>query len=147
MDWRGGVRCRPIAYAQEAATGAGADQIRADLRVMTAWRTGMICDRVQAINRTRAMLLEYFPHWGAHLTARREKPHSHCKQASDSGGTASDRPYKAADLVEEPWLPQPCLGWLVSDQCPRRPTQHAAFLNPCRSYGHQTRRFDKSQRG
>lgn len=39
----------------------GADQISVDLRMMTARRTDLICDRVRAINRLRATLLEYFP--------------------------------------------------------------------------------------
>jgi hypothetical protein len=32
-----------------------------DLRLLTARRTDLICDRVRAINRLRATLLEYFP--------------------------------------------------------------------------------------
>ncbi|MEK6536991.1 MAG: IS110 family transposase, partial [Actinomycetota bacterium] len=39
----------------------GADQISVDLRIMTARHTDLICDRVRAINRLRATLLEYFP--------------------------------------------------------------------------------------
>jgi transposase len=39
----------------------GADQISVDLRLLTARRTDLICDRVRAINRLRATLLEYFP--------------------------------------------------------------------------------------
>ena len=39
----------------------GADQISVDLRLLTARRTDVICDRVRAINRLRATLLEYFP--------------------------------------------------------------------------------------
>ncbi|MGH3340046.1 MAG: IS110 family transposase [Propionibacteriaceae bacterium] len=39
----------------------GADQISVDLRMLTARRTDLICDRVRAINRLRATLLEYFP--------------------------------------------------------------------------------------
>ena len=39
----------------------GADQISVDLRMLTAHRTDLICDRVRAINRLRATLLEYFP--------------------------------------------------------------------------------------
>lgn len=39
----------------------GADQISVDLRLLTARRTDLICDRVRAINRLRASLLEYFP--------------------------------------------------------------------------------------
>lgn len=39
----------------------GADQIAVDLRLLTARRTDVICDRVRAINRLRATLLEYFP--------------------------------------------------------------------------------------
>jgi transposase len=39
----------------------GADQIRVDLRLLTARRTDLICDRVRSINRLRATLLEYFP--------------------------------------------------------------------------------------
>ena len=38
-----------------------ADQISVDLRMLTARRTDLICDRVRAINRLRATLLEYFP--------------------------------------------------------------------------------------
>jgi transposase len=38
-----------------------ADQISVDLRLLTARRTDLICDRVRAINRLRATLLEYFP--------------------------------------------------------------------------------------
>lgn len=37
------------------------DQISADLRLLTARRTDLICDRVRAINRLRATLVEYFP--------------------------------------------------------------------------------------
>jgi len=37
------------------------DQISVDLRLLTARRTDLICDRVRAINRLRATLLEYFP--------------------------------------------------------------------------------------
>lgn len=39
----------------------GVDQISVDLRMLTARRTDLICDRVRAINRLRATLLEYFP--------------------------------------------------------------------------------------
>ncbi|MEF2978098.1 IS110 family transposase [Subtercola sp. YIM 133946] len=39
----------------------GADQISVDLRLLTARRTDLVCDRVRAINRLRATLLEYFP--------------------------------------------------------------------------------------
>lgn len=39
----------------------GADQISIDLRMLTARRTDLICDRVRAINRLRATLVEYFP--------------------------------------------------------------------------------------
>jgi transposase len=39
----------------------GADQISVDLRILTSRRTDLICDRVRAINRLRATLLEYFP--------------------------------------------------------------------------------------
>jgi transposase len=38
-----------------------ADQIGVDLRLLTSRRTDLICDRVRAINRLRATLLEYFP--------------------------------------------------------------------------------------
>ena len=39
----------------------GADQISTDLRLLTARRTDLVCDRVRAINRLRATLLEFFP--------------------------------------------------------------------------------------
>jgi len=39
----------------------GADQVSVDLRLLTAHRTDVICDRVRAINRLRATMLEYFP--------------------------------------------------------------------------------------
>ncbi|MGM5069180.1 IS110 family transposase [Rhodococcus qingshengii] len=39
----------------------GADQISVDLRLLTARRTDLICDRVRAINRLRRTLLEYCP--------------------------------------------------------------------------------------
>jgi transposase len=39
----------------------GADQISTDLRLLTARRTDLVCDRVRSINRLRATLLEYFP--------------------------------------------------------------------------------------
>jgi transposase len=39
----------------------GSDQISVDLRLLTARRTDLICDRVRSINRLRATLLEYFP--------------------------------------------------------------------------------------
>jgi transposase len=38
-----------------------ADPIATDLRLLTARRTDVICDRVRAINRLRETLLEYFP--------------------------------------------------------------------------------------
>jgi transposase len=38
-----------------------ADLIATDLRLLTARRTDVICDRVRAINRLRETLLEYFP--------------------------------------------------------------------------------------
>jgi transposase len=37
------------------------DQISGDLRLLTARRTDLIYDRVRAINRLRALMLEYFP--------------------------------------------------------------------------------------
>jgi transposase len=37
------------------------DQISSDLRLLTARRTDLVCDRVRAINRLRATMLEYFP--------------------------------------------------------------------------------------
>lgn len=39
----------------------GADQICTDLRLLTARRTDLVFDRVRAINRLRATMLEYFP--------------------------------------------------------------------------------------
>jgi transposase len=39
----------------------GADQISVDLRLLTSRRTDLICDRVRAINRLRATMVEYFP--------------------------------------------------------------------------------------
>jgi hypothetical protein len=39
----------------------GADQISVGLQLLTARRTDLVCDRVRAINRLRATLLEYFP--------------------------------------------------------------------------------------
>lgn len=39
----------------------GGDQISTDLRLLTARRTDLIYDRVRAINRLRATMLEYFP--------------------------------------------------------------------------------------
>ncbi len=39
----------------------GADQISVGLRLLTARRTDVICDRIRAINRLRATLLEHFP--------------------------------------------------------------------------------------
>jgi transposase len=38
-----------------------ADQISTDLRLLTARRTDLVYDRVRAINRLRALMLEYFP--------------------------------------------------------------------------------------
>src|SRR5690606_32716026 len=38
-----------------------ADQISTDLRLLTARRTDLVFDRVRAINRLRATMLEYFP--------------------------------------------------------------------------------------
>jgi transposase len=38
-----------------------ADQVSIDLRLLTARRTDLVCDRVRAINRLRATMLEYFP--------------------------------------------------------------------------------------
>ena len=38
-----------------------ADQISSDLRLLTARRTDLVYDRVRAINRLRALMLEYFP--------------------------------------------------------------------------------------
>lgn len=37
------------------------DPIASDLRLLTARRTDVVCDRVRAINRLRATMLEYFP--------------------------------------------------------------------------------------
>jgi len=39
----------------------GGDQISVDLGMLTARRAALVCDRVRAINRLRATLLEYFP--------------------------------------------------------------------------------------
>jgi transposase len=39
----------------------GADQISTDLRLLTSRRTDLVYDRVRAINRLRATLLEFFP--------------------------------------------------------------------------------------
>ena len=39
----------------------GGDQISTDLRLLTARRTDLVYDRVRAINRLRATMLEYFP--------------------------------------------------------------------------------------
>lgn len=39
----------------------GGDQISTDLRLLTARRTDLIFDRVRAINRLRATMLDYFP--------------------------------------------------------------------------------------
>jgi transposase len=37
------------------------DQTSVDLQILTSYRTDVMCDRVHAINRLRAMMLEYFP--------------------------------------------------------------------------------------
>jgi transposase len=37
------------------------DEIAAELRLLSARRTDLVCDRTRAINRLRATLLEYFP--------------------------------------------------------------------------------------
>lgn len=37
------------------------DEIAVELRILTATRTDLVCDRTRAINRLRATLLEYFP--------------------------------------------------------------------------------------
>jgi transposase len=39
----------------------GGDQVSTDLRLLIARRTDLVCDRVRAINRLRATMLEYFP--------------------------------------------------------------------------------------
>ena len=39
----------------------GGDQLSTDLALLTARRTDLVCDRVRAINRLRATMLEYFP--------------------------------------------------------------------------------------
>ena len=39
------------------------DQISSDLRLLTSRRTDLIYDWVRAINRLRALMLEYFPVW------------------------------------------------------------------------------------
>ncbi len=52
----------------------GADQISVDLRLLTARRTDLICDRVRAINRLRATLLEYFPALERRSTTPRRRP-------------------------------------------------------------------------
>lgn len=39
----------------------GGDQISTDLRLLTSRRTDLVYDRVRAINRLRAIMLEYFP--------------------------------------------------------------------------------------
>lgn len=39
----------------------GGDQVSTDLRLLTARRTDLVFDRVRAINRLRATMLEYFP--------------------------------------------------------------------------------------
>src|SRR5215469_1442573 len=39
----------------------GGDQISTDLRLLTARRTDLVYDRVRAINRLRALMVEYFP--------------------------------------------------------------------------------------
>jgi transposase len=39
----------------------GAGQISVDLRIMTAWRTDLVCDRVRAINRLRGDAAEILP--------------------------------------------------------------------------------------
>lgn len=39
----------------------GGEQISVDLHLLTSRRTGLICDRVRAINRLRSTMLEYFP--------------------------------------------------------------------------------------
>lgn len=40
---------------------AAEDQISTDLRLMTARRTDLVCDRTRSFNRLRAQLAEYFP--------------------------------------------------------------------------------------
>ncbi len=49
------------------------DQISTDLRLLTARRTDLIFDRVCAINRLRATMLEYFPALEAALTTPRRR--------------------------------------------------------------------------
>jgi len=47
------------------------DQISTDLRLLTSRRTDLVCDRVRAINRLRAIMLEYFPALGQRSTIPR----------------------------------------------------------------------------
>jgi transposase len=56
QDHRGQARMRT-----DLQPVRGGDQISVDLRLLTALRTDLICDRVRAIIRLRATMLEYFP--------------------------------------------------------------------------------------
>lgn len=55
-----------------------ATEIAVDLRLLTSHRLDVIHDRVRAINRLRATMLEYFPALERASTTRRTRPRSCC---------------------------------------------------------------------
>ena len=50
------------------------DEVSTGLRILTVRRADKSADRVRAINRLQAQLLEYFPRWSVPLTTAAPKP-------------------------------------------------------------------------
>ncbi|EME65055.1 transposase [Rhodococcus ruber BKS 20-38] len=76
------------------------DETAVDLRLLTAHRTDLVCDRTRAINRLRALLLEYFP------ALERAFDYSTCKAALVllTGYQTPDRIRRVGARRLEEWL-------------------------------------------
>ena len=117
----------------------GADQISVDLRLLTARRTDLICDRVRAINRLRATLLEYFPALERAFDYSKKGAPDPPRRLPDPRGHPADRADPALRLAEETRLPEQCQDGRESAHSRELPAHRPANsdhrLRPCRPAG------------
>lgn len=84
----------------------GADQVAVDVRLLTSHRLDVIHDRVRAINRLRATLLEYFPALERTFDYSRTRPRSLSSPLYDSRQPSQSRRHPTRDMVEGARLSQ-----------------------------------------
>jgi transposase len=77
------------------------DQISAELRMLTSRRTDLVYDRVRAINRLRALMVEVLPGLGSGLRLLQEGRADRGVRLPDAGGDPPDWGHSVSVLVEK----------------------------------------------